>query len=73
MGMHQGHGLSHFLSAVVVDVASELARVGVQSELLYADDIFLMSEAIDRLGNKFLKWKEAFERNGLKVNLGKPR
>ena len=40
-------------------------------ELLYADDLVLMSEIIDRLGNKFGKWKKAFEDIGLKVSLGK--
>ena len=43
------------------------------SELLYADDLVLMSETIEGLGNKFLKWKKAFERKGLKVNLGKTK
>ena len=33
----------------------------------------LMSETIDGLRNKFLKWKEAFESKGLKVNLGKTK
>ena len=39
------------------------------SELLYADDLVLMSEAIEGLMNKLLKWKEALESKGLKVNL----
>ena len=71
VGMHKGSVLSHFLFAVVVDVVTELAREGVLSKLLYADDLVLMSETIEELRNKFLKWKEAFEREGLKVNLGK--
>ena len=29
------------------------------SELLYADDLVLMNEMIERFRNKFLKWKEA--------------
>ena len=32
----------------------------MQSELLYADDLVLMSEAIEGLRNKFMKWKESF-------------
>ena len=32
-----------------------------------------MSETVKGLRNKFLKWKEAFENKGLKVNLEKPR
>ena len=41
----------------VVDVVTEFARKCAQSELLYADDLVLMSETIKRLRNKF--WKEA--------------
>ena len=67
----QGSALSPFLSTVVVDVVTEFAREGELSELLYADDLFLMSETIEGLRNKFLKWKEVFDSKGLKVNLGK--
>ena len=41
------------------------------SEMLYADDLVLMSETMEGLREKFRKWKEAFESKGLKVNLGK--
>ena len=41
------------------------------SELLYVDDLDLMSETIEGLRDKSLKWKEAFESKGLKINLGK--
>ena len=33
----------------------------------------LMTETIEGLRNKFIKWKEAFESKVLKVNLGNPR
>ena len=71
MRMHQGSVLSPFLFALVVDVVTEFAREGVFSELLYADDLVLMSETIEGLRNKFIKWKEAFESKCLKVSLGK--
>ena len=57
----------------MVDVATGMAREGVLSELLYADDFVLMSETIMGPGNKFLIWKEAFESKSLKVNLGKTK
>ena len=40
---------------VVVDVVTELARECVLSELLFADDLVLMSETIEGLRNKFIK------------------
>ena len=43
------------------------------SELLYADYLVLMSETMEGLINKFIKWMVAFENNGLKVNLGKTK
>ena len=64
--MHQGSVLSSFLFFV-----TEFAIKGALSELLYADDLVQMSETIKGLRNRFLKWKEAFENKGLKVNLGK--
>ena len=46
---------------------------GALSELLYADDLVLISETIDGHRDKFLKWKEAFESKDLKANLGKTK
>ena len=60
--MHQGSVLSPFLFSVMVDVVTECARKGALSELLYADCLVLISQAIEGLRNKFMKWKEAFER-----------
>ena len=61
------------LFAVVVDVVTEFARESALSELLYADDLVLINETMEGLMDMFLKWKEAFESKGLKVNLGKTR
>ena len=43
------------LFAVVADNVTELTTDSVLSELLYADDLVLMSEAIEGLRNKFIK------------------
>ena len=48
----------------MVDVVTEFAREGVLSQLLYVDDLVLMSETIEGHNDKFLKWKEASERRG---------
>ena len=55
----------------MVDVVTELTRVGVLGELLFADDAVLMSETIEGLRNKLIKLKEAFESKCLKVNFEK--
>ena len=55
VGMYQGYVRSTYLPVVMVDVITELARDGVLCELLYADDLILMSETIEGLMNKFLK------------------
>ena len=57
----------------MIDVVTEFAREGVLSELLYADDLVLMNQTIEGLRYVYLKWKEAFESKGLKVNLGKTK
>ena len=44
--MCHGSVLSPFLFAMVVDVINEFAREGALCELLYSDDLILMSETI---------------------------
>ena len=71
LGMHQGSVLSPFLFPLLVDVVTDFAREGALSELLYADNFAPMSETVEGLRDKFLKWKKAFVSNDLKVNLWK--
>ena len=73
VGMHQGCIFSPFLLAVMVDVVTDLASTSVLSKLRYADDLVLMNEIIEGLGNTFRKWKEAFEIADLKVKLGETK
>ena len=73
VGVHQGSVLSPLVFAIVVDVVTESVRNGLMSEMLYADDLVLMSETMEGLREKFWEWKEAFESKGLKVNLRKTK
>ena len=73
VGVHQGSVLSPLVFVIVVDVVSESVRSGSMSDMLYVDDLVLMSETMEGLREKFWKWKEAFESKGLKVNLGKTK
>ena len=60
VGMHQGSVLSLFLISLVAYFVTEFVREGALNELLNADDIVLISETIEGLRYKFLKWNEAF-------------
>ena len=55
VNVHQGSVLLPLLFAIAVDVISENAREGLMNEILYADDLVLMSESIENLKEKFLK------------------
>ena len=73
VGVHQGSVLSALLFAIVVYVITENARRGVVNELLYADDLVLMSETMEDLKERFGNWKDALESRGLKVNTRKTK
>ena len=73
VGVHQGSVLSPLILAIVVDVVTEHAREGSLNEILYADDLVLMSESLDDLRESFQKWRSALEGKGLKVNVEKTK
>ena len=49
VGVHQGSVLSPLLFAIVVDMVTESVIAGLMSEILYADDLVLMSETMEGL------------------------
>ena len=53
--------LLFMLFAIVADVITKYLREELINEFLGADDLLLMSERIENLREKILKWKEAFE------------
>ena len=60
VGLHQGSVLSPLLFAAVMDVVSTEARNGLYSELLYADDLLLMTPAMEQLGRRVTEWRVSF-------------
>ena len=60
LGVHQGSILSLFLFSMVLDVLSEDGRKGALYELLYADDLVLMAETMEKLKAQFISWKADF-------------
>ena len=73
VGVNQGSVLSPLLFAIAVDVITENARRGVVNELLYADDLVIMSKDMEDLKEMFWNWKNALESKGLKVNTRKTK
>ena len=72
VGLHQGSLLSPLLFAVVMDVVFSEARSGLLSELLYADDIVLMTPStMEQLGRSLSEWRTSLIGKGLKVHAGK--
>ena len=71
ISIHQGSVLWPLLFAIVVDVLTENARRGVVIELLYADNLVIMSETMKDLKERFWNEKDALESKGLKVNTKK--
>ena len=57
VGLHQGSVLSPLLLAAVIDVVSSDAKSGLPSELLYADDLVLMTPTIGQLGRRVADWR----------------
>ena len=72
VGLHQGSVLSPLLFSAVMDVSSE-ARSGLPSELLYADDLGIMTPTMEQLGRRVADWRASLLGKGLKVNAGKSK
>ena len=74
--MHQWictYALSPLIFAIVIDVVTEHARKGIFNEILYADDLVLMSESLEDLRERFQRWRSALEGKRLIINVGKTK
>ena len=71
--MHQGSVLSPLLFAIVVDVITKNARRDVINELLYANDLVLMSDTMKDIKERFWNWKDAQERKDLEIKTRKTK
>ena len=73
VGVHQGSVLSPLLFLIVLEALSREFRTGCPWELLYADDLVLIDEDLDRLIERLGTWKRNLEAHGLRVNMGKTK
>ena len=68
--VHQGSVLSPLLFIIVLEALSCEFRAGVPWEDLYADDLVIFADSLEECVGRFLIWKEAMEKKGLRVNAG---
>ena len=73
VSVHQGSVLSPLLFIIVLEALSREFRSGVPWEDLYADDLVIITESLEECIRRFLTWKEAMEKKGLRVNAGKTK
>ena len=62
VGLHQGSGLNPFLFIVVLDVISEEFRRGLPYELLFADDLAVVTRTEEEMQRRWHGWQIAMER-----------
>ena len=73
VGVHQGSVLSPLLFIIVMEALSREFRTGCPWELLYADDLVIISESLEELVAKIDLWKSNIESKGLRVNMTKTK
>ena len=73
IGVHQGSVLSPLLFIIVLEALSREFRSEVPWEDLYANDLVIIAESLEECVRRFLTWKEAMEKKGLRVNAGKTK
>ena len=73
VGVHQGCVLSPLLFIIVMEALSCDFRTGCPFELLYADDLAIISDSMDNLLEKLRCWKSGLEAKGLYVNMAKTK
>ena len=71
IGLHQGLVLHALFFVIVLEVLLGESRSECPEELLYADDLALVSKRLEGLKRRLESWKGALESKGLIVNVKK--
>ena len=71
VGLHQGSALSPYLFALVMDELTRHLQEDVPWCMLFADDIVLIDETSEGLGQKLDRWREALESKGFRISRSK--
>ena len=73
VGVHEGSALSSLLFIMIMYVLTEDASDGSLMELLCAGNLALCGESLNEVMNKYVKWKNAVEGKGLRMNVNKTK
>ena len=71
IGVHQGSVLSPLLFIIVLEALSQEFCVGIPWEVLYADDLVVIADSLDKCVWRFQTKKKGMEKKGLRVNAKK--
>ena len=70
---HQGSILSQLLSILVLEALSHQFHTGISWELLYTDDLVLITDIQEECISKLKAWKVGMGSKGLRVNMKKTK
>ena len=73
VGVHQGSVLNPLLFVIVLEALSMELRTGCPWEILYADDLMVSVQSMDKLLMKLRTWRSEMEKKGLRVNMSKTK
>ena len=73
VGVHQGSVLSPLLFIIVIEALSRGFTTSCPFELLYADDLIIITESEEELLQRLSLWKNELEKKGLRVNVSKTK
>jgi len=73
VGMQQGSALSPLLFVIVMEAISREFRVALPWELLYADDLAVISETEEELIKRLNEWKDDVESKSMRVCMNKTK
>ena len=73
VGVQQGSALSLLLFVIMMEALPRECRIGCPWELLYEDDLAIMSDNLEDLKIQLQAWRTSLEIWGLRINMGKTK